>query len=275
MTARYLPIVVASWAIALAACGGDADVTSTQTASPDGERATATESSTIVPTDSATPNPTAAPTRLSSGNGIRFGDVQLTDQQCDRDPAVSRDGRFVAFIRPADSNCSVLTGSVMIVSTDGSGLREVAPIGASPSWSPDGSSLIFEVFGGNSASECGIYTVETIDINSGAQRIVDGAASLYGAQGPAWSPDGRFLLLVPCVPGQVGSLQVFTLDGQLVRTSGAEEYQYWTSDGHILTRSCLIASPDSDSFTTMPPGTLVLTQTQFPWERPAPSKCEP
>lgn len=269
------PLLVLAFIVGtVSACGGGSDepsssATHVPTASP------SPTTSSPTPTPEPTSTPTAVPvTRVSAGGGIQFGDAQLTDNNCDSDPAVSRDGRLIAFVR-SGAGCANQSGSLMIVSTDGSGLREVAPLGKSPSWSPDGSSLVFEVFsvsGANNSAECGLYSIVTVDINSGVQRMIGGAGSVHGA---SWSPDGRFLLLGTCVDGQVGPLSVFTPDGQLVRTSGTEVYQYWTSDGHILTDSCLVASPESDSLTAMPPGTLVLTQTQFPWERPAPSRCEP
>jgi Tol biopolymer transport system component len=89
----------------------------------------------------------------------------------DRSPAVSPDGRLIAFER----GWATRKRSVWIMRRDGTGQRRLGP-GGSPAWSPDGRRLLL-VRGPD------VWVV----------RVRDGAARRLLRNGfdPAWSPDGR------------------------------------------------------------------------------------
>ena len=255
-------------AISVGCSGGDEASQPTQTPLP-----------SATPTSNPTPTPTVRPvTRFDSGPGqvgIRFGGVQLTDQACDLGAAVSRDGKMIAFVRgtPGSSpNECKLNGPVTVMAADGSGLREIAPRGQSPSWSPDGLWLVLQLWTGG--AHCGNMTSVILDIETGEQRVVVPSDNVGGFVNNPWSPDGRFLVLQSC-EGDTPSVSyaVFTVDGNLVRPLPIGFFPFgWSTDGQVVLRSdsdpekCFLAAPEGDAIKPTPPETLLLRQTQLPWE---------
>ncbi|MDQ7810281.1 VWA domain-containing protein [Amycolatopsis sp. A133] len=114
------------------------------------------------------------------GDGGR-APVQLTaDETADTHPALSPDGRTVAF-------ASDRTGSrkLFVIGVDGRGLRQVTSGPAaddSPSWSPDGTRLVFSSTRDDPAGD--IYTVP-VGGGAPARLTADPAADTQPAWGPA------------------------------------------------------------------------------------------
>jgi Tol biopolymer transport system component len=104
-----------------------------------------------------------------SGGRVRY----LRHTQGGRDPAMSPDGRKLAFVTPS--------GAVAVARADGSHVRLVArssAMPASPSWSPDGRFIAY-------ADSSGI---DVVAAGGGRPRHI---ADAQGSWTVAWSPDGR------------------------------------------------------------------------------------
>lgn len=98
-------------------------------------------------------------------------------------PEISPDGRQVAFTR----GDGVDTTSIWLMNRDGSNPREIYRQGWDPTWSPDGSQILFAT----SVSGYGIQLAAVNLDGSGFQRISD-LPDLRGRND--WSNDGRWLV---------------------------------------------------------------------------------
>ena len=109
------------------------------------------------------------------------------------DPALSPDGRQIAYIR-SDGG---IRSKVWVMNADGSDQRRLTSGGdweVRPQWSPDGRRLAYMVWDFSactpaSGSGCAVPDVWTVDADGSAQRKV-----LDSAFQPRWSPDGSKLL---------------------------------------------------------------------------------
>jgi hypothetical protein len=113
----------------------------------------------------------------------------------DKDPAVSPDGRTVAFIRVRTE--SQATDQVWLMDSDGRNLRMVYSGGpasmADPAWSPDGRSLAITA-GYNLAAPPNYrwrVGISVLDLQTGhLTDVTIGTPQLDRDATPAWSPDG-------------------------------------------------------------------------------------
>ena len=110
--------------------------------------------------------------RVTSGGGI------------DREPEWSPDGKQLAFVRLA--NQTDYAGDIYIVNADGSGLRKLTS-GGEPSWSPDGTRLLYYAPPGTGS--------DALSIADGSLRMIqaDGTNDHLVAPGlgdGTWMPDG-------------------------------------------------------------------------------------
>ena len=108
-------------------------------------------------------------------------------------PAWAPDGRFLAYH-------SMARGGIWIVPATGGTPRQMAPFGSQPAWSPDSTRLAFqsgpvadlspEAFGAVPPS-----AVWVVSIESGERaQLTRPDEPTGGHAGPAWSPDGRFIV---------------------------------------------------------------------------------
>ena len=115
----------------------------------------------------------------------------------DTKPAWSPDGRRIAFVsdRKGESEQGLLlTNDIFVMNTDGSGVEQLTSsqrpmFAGDPAWSPDGSSLAFNMLDSDDFSR--IYVLE---LSSGQVRLLtphDGVS-----WGPSWSPDGRWIAYI-------------------------------------------------------------------------------
>ena len=144
----------------------------------------------------------------------------------DRKPAWSPDGRRIAFVsnRQGESEQGLVpTNDIFVMNADGSGVEQLTssqrPVFAGdPAWSPDGSSIAFQMADGEGVSE--IYVLE---LSTGAfWPVTDHGGNVWG---PSWSPDGRWIAYIETVDSQESHVWRVPADGGESRrlTSG----QFW------------------------------------------------
>ena len=144
----------------------------------------------------------------------------------DAKPAWSPDGRRIAFVsdREGESEQDMLpSNDIFVMNADGSGVEQLTssqrPVFAGdPAWSPDGSSIAFNMLDSEGFSE--IYVLE---LSTGASwQVTDQDGVLWG---PSWSPDGRWIACIETVDFQESHVWRISADGGESRrlTSG----QFW------------------------------------------------
>jgi len=161
------------------------------------------------------------------------------DDGSDRQPTWSPDGKQIVFVRvaPAPANPWLRHGDeIFVINADGTGLRLLTN-GDGPSFSPDGSSIVFfrhVLRDGPLEAPYGVYTIN-----------VDGSNATKVAQGadPAWSPDGSHIVYANAADptnAQAPGINVYTVrrDGssrvQLTNETFMACYSDWSRDGaHI------------------------------------------
>jgi Tol biopolymer transport system component len=126
--------------------------------------------------------------------------LQFDDGSYIRDPAVSPDGRMIAFSRQlaaATTSGKIDYGSDLYVANrEGGGERiliahaQVGESYQSPVWLPNGKSLLYAALGQDSAGQADIR-LEEVDLGSGERRRV-----IADAFAPALSPDGKTLAYI-------------------------------------------------------------------------------
>jgi TolB protein len=116
---------------------------------------------------------------------------QLTDDPQDNSPAVSADGRLIAFAGDRDGDAN--SGShIYVMDADGSDIRELTSgsgYDSDPSFSPDGRRIAFDRSSGSGRSQ--IFVVEAD--GSGLHALTDGSTS---DSEPAYTPNGRRIVYV-------------------------------------------------------------------------------
>ena len=121
------------------------------------------------------------------------GKTTLTDDEVARkdvSPELSRDGSSIVFVRHEAKGGTRL----MVIKANGSGLIDVTPtkteIGniAEPSWSPDGSQIVF------AASADGNYDLFVLDLRTGTTTRLTRTQAPVQNLDPAWSPTEKAIV---------------------------------------------------------------------------------
>jgi Tol biopolymer transport system component len=139
-----------------------------------------------------------------------------TNPAADLDPAISPDGRLIAFRSEREN------GGIYLIDSDGSHEHLLIPGGRSPSFSPDGRSIAYWIGDPDDSAPSGELYVKSLA--DGATRRI--APGFVDARYPAWSPDGRFLLLNGCAAGSTSfpacqDLWVARTEGSALVQTGA------------------------------------------------------
>tara|TARA_R110002096_G_scaffold131326_1_gene281104 strand:+ start:3151 stop:5199 length:2049 start_codon:yes stop_codon:yes gene_type:complete len=146
------------------------------------------------------------------------------------DPRISPDGEMVAYVRRSNEIANDQTqASLWLMSSDGSGLRQIGNRGAernSPRWSPDGQALAYLQAGADYAA------IRIYSRRNG--RDIEVARVRGGAAGLAWSPDGTRLAWAGFVaqPGMIAAdLPARTADMQWAAGASVEDRLIYRFDG--------------------------------------------
>ncbi len=181
------------------------------------------------------------------GSGAR----QVTDGDgtSDSSPAVSPDGRTVAFARTDDSGSAIFA-----IGIDGTGLTRLSPPSipaTAPAWSPDGSEIAF------AGIDSGIYVMSS---NGGdARQIVHGP---FVATYLSWSPDGTDIVFAAPSDATgadrnydlwITDIEGVTQVNITVTAPQSELSPSWSPDGSLILFSRSSASGTSSSLMTMAP----------------------
>ncbi len=116
-------------------------------------------------------------------------------------PAISRDGRFIAFSVRQDGK-----SLLYLMQADGTGARVVAAsldLQGSPAWAPDGRSIT------SAANDRGTPRLFRVPVDNGSPVELVGGYSLD----PAWAPDGSLVLYSGADIGTTFSVKAATPDG--------------------------------------------------------------
>lgn len=123
------------------------------------------------------------------------GSRRLTADPTDSDPAYSRNGRKIAFVRAVESGGPlgrILGSRIYVMNAAGSGVRPVTSGGffdSNPSFSPDGRWIVFERRRGERVS-----SIFVIDLDGRRERQLTRGA--HQDQDPVFAPNGRWIAFV-------------------------------------------------------------------------------
>ncbi len=146
----------------------------------------------------------------------------------ERSPALSPDGRWIAFARASSSG----DGALWLMRRDGRAQRRLANLqvlfGDNPiAWSPDGSKLVFSAGG----PSIGLWVV-SVD-GRGLNRLTD-----FDADTPVWSPDGTRIAFAGSADAPSTHVGVVAADGTglrwLTRTRNFDRQPAWSPDGRRI-----------------------------------------
>jgi TolB protein len=248
---------IAGLAIALSGCSGGPSTPPSQAAAQS-PAATAAASAALTPGPSPTILRAKAEGQIvffDDASASKYAQIYIEDADGtnlrhlvvstfdDRGPALSPDGRRVAFTRNAPEGST--EGGVFVVNVDGTGLTRVDNVGGDVSWSPDGLQLVetrdlFEGDGSTGHNQ-GLW-IEKAD-GHGAHQITLKGMRCPNACPPEqdnearWSPDGKRIAFLRDAFTSPEQYSVFTIaiDGSDLRRVTPEGMEvgnpHWSPDG--------------------------------------------
>ena len=178
------------------------------------------------------------------------------DNQLNISPAVSPDGRYVAFI----SRRNIFNTNLFVADAEtGEIVQELEGTRSNPhfdalrfidsagSWSPDGRRFAFVTFA-NGTNEINTFNVQSGEVQT--RTAVEGVGAIRNL---AWSPDGRTIAFSG-LDGGVSDLYLYDLQGEQVRQLTNDRYAElqptWSPDGSTITFTT-DRGPEGTNFETL------------------------
>lgn len=142
-------------------------------------------------------------------------------------PAVSPDGRSVAFVSDRDGHYNIYVGLL-----SGGSLVEIthdANFKSRPAWSPDGATIAYAQL-----NDSGLWDIWEVPALGGTPRRV-----ILNATDPAWSPDGKSLAYVNVTDGTLWASGIYGENGRRLTGSdlgdtGRVAEPRFSPDGHRI-----------------------------------------
>ncbi len=176
---------------------------------------------------------------ITGGAGRPATAAAFNSTRNDFQPRFSPDGRTVAF-----ASDRLGARAIWLSRPDGSGLRQLVPLGEHPAWSPDGQSIAY-TSGTEVGRQTDVFVISTL--GGGPRRLTSDPAD---DRQPAWSPDGQWIYFVS---GRGGGTHVWrqpASGGEAEQVSQAEGTEPALSpDGRFLFAR---AWPNDDEIWRMP-----------------------
>ena len=138
------------------------------------------------------------------------------------DPAVSRDGKWIAFGG----------GGIHVARIGAAATRITNPgkdVDAYPDWSPDGTRIVFARGRGNENNSFVAWTLYVVNRDGSGLRQLTQSRGFLGESAPSWSPDGNTIAFERRLDGGIYTIDVDGTNERLLVSDGFTPA--WSPDG--------------------------------------------